>query len=147
MDVVIRSMYGTKKPGPKVSCGKSMAQQQFKDECDINNILRRYEDTGSWTGDLRIPTRQPLSGDFTDIPDLMTAQAMLIEGREAFDALPARLRKRFDNNPIDLLQFLSDPANRDECIELGLLAPDEEPVPEPKPRNLKVLPQDEPSDG
>lgn len=121
-----------------------MTQQHCKDECDINYILKRYEDTGSWSGDLRQPTRTFQYGDYTEIPDFIEAQNIIIEGREAFESLPARLRKRFNNNPADLLQFLSDPANRDECIELGLIEPDFAVATKDVPkRNLGVLPKED----
>lgn len=145
MDVIIRTIYGIKNPGPKVSCGKSMAQQNFKAECDINNIMKKYETTGYLTDPLNPGTRQPLFGDYTDLPDYQTAQNIIVEGREAFASLPSRLRKRFDNDPVTLLQFLSDPANHDECVELGLIDADVElePEPESKPRNLGVIPKEE----
>ena len=41
-------------------------------------------------------------------------------------ALPAKIRARFDHDPNALLQFLNDPINRDEAIEIGLI--DGEPV-------------------
>lgn len=39
----------------------SMAQQHFKDECDVNNILRKYESTGLVT---HVANGTPSYGDF-----------------------------------------------------------------------------------
>jgi Chlamydia-phage Chp2 scaffold (Chlamy_scaf). len=52
----------------------------------------------------------------TSLDTIMTAQA-------AFNDLPSKLRKRFDNDPSQLLSFLQNPQNRDEAIELGFIDP------------------------
>ena len=96
----------------------SMAQQHFKDECDVNNILRKYETTGLIT---HVANGMPSYGDFSSVPDYQHAQNLLIEAQEYFDALPASLRKRFDNDPFVMLQFLEDPDNREEAENLGLV--------------------------
>lgn len=101
--------------------GESLTQQHFKDECDINNIIARAQVTGSLVDPLNPSTRQPLFDDFTSAPDFMAAQNMLVAASEAFNALPAALRKRFDNDPAELLAFLDDDANREEAVKLGLI--------------------------
>jgi hypothetical protein len=44
-----------------------------------------------------------------------------------FEDLPAEVRFKFDNKPAELLKFMSDPANADEAIDLGLFKPSEPP--------------------
>jgi hypothetical protein len=44
-----------------------------------------------------------------------------------FEDLPAEVRFRFDNKPAELLKFMSDPANADEAIDLGLFEPSKPP--------------------
>lgn len=97
----------------------SMAQQHFKDECDVNNILRKYESTGLVT---HVANGTPSYGDFSSVLDYQQAQNILIEAQDAFVALPASLRKRFDNDPSLMLQFIENPDNREEAEKLGLLA-------------------------
>lgn len=95
----------------------SLAQQHFKDECDINNILRQFNITG-------LLPESPLSpryGDFTGISDYHTALNRVISAQNEFDALPAQIRARFDNDPANLIEFLNDEANRPEAEELGLV--------------------------
>jgi phage internal scaffolding protein len=95
----------------------SLAQQHFKDECDINNILRQFNITG-------LLPEQPLSpryGDFTGIGDYHTALNRVIAAQDEFDSLPAQIRARFDNDPANLIEFLNDDANRPEAEELGLV--------------------------
>lgn len=95
----------------------SLAQQHFKDECDINNILRQFNITG-------LLPEQPLSpryGDFTGIGDYHTALNRVIAAQEEFEALPAQIRARFDNDPSNLIEFLENENNRPEAEELGLV--------------------------
>lgn len=96
----------------------SMTEQHFKAECDINNIVAQYEVTGVLpSGD-----RQPLFGDFADFPtDLQSSQKYFDDAQERFMQLDARLRKEFNNNPVELLQFIANENNRERAIELGLI--------------------------
>lgn len=97
----------------------SMAQQHFKDECDVNNILRKYESTGLIT---HVANGTPSYGDFSSVLEFQQAQNILIEAQDAFEALPASLRKRFDNDPAVMLEFIENPDNREEAENLGLVA-------------------------
>ena len=103
----------------------SMAEQHFKEECDINNIVQRYQETGV----LPQGNREPLFGDFAEYPqDLQSSQAYFDKAGEAFMQLPATLRKEFDNSPVKLLEFLHDERNRDRAVSLGLINPPAEQV-------------------
>lgn len=99
----------------------SLTLQQAAAECDINLIVARYAKTGSWTSDGSSPSVRPSFGDFSDVGDFMSAQNAVLAAQEAFDELPAKLRKRFDNDPALLLAFLEDSSNKSEAIELGLI--------------------------
>lgn len=97
----------------------SMTEQHFKDECDINNIVKRYQETGV----LPQGNREPLFGDFSAFPsDLMESQRYFDEAQARFMQLDSGLRKEFDNNPAKLLAFLQDERNYDKAVELGLIA-------------------------
>lgn len=99
----------------------SLTLQQAAAECDINLIVARYAKTGSWTSDVSLPSVRPSFGDFSNVGDFMSAQNAVLAAQEAFDELPAKLRKRFDNDPSSLLAFLENPSNKSEAIELGLI--------------------------
>lgn len=99
----------------------SLAQQQFKDECDINNILRQF----NITGQLPNAPLSPRYGDFTGISDYKTALDRVIAADEEFMSLPAELRARFDNEPANLIEFLDNEENRLEAEKLGLTTPKE----------------------
>ena len=136
--VTIIPIYG-KKLRISLVCGKSMTQQNFKAECDINTIMDKYAVNGYLVDPLKIRTRKPQFGDFTEMPDFQTAQNTIVEGREIFEALPARIRKYFNNDPALYLSFISDCNNLDQAFEMGLIDSDYvalmkkalEPVPDP----------------
>lgn len=111
----------------------SRAQQQFKEECDINTIVRRFGLTGELPKDVAMPE----SGDFTDVVDYKTAMDMIRKADEAFMQMPSAVRDRFQNDPQRFLEFSSDPNNYDEARKLGLLKPPREA---PKPVEVRVIP-------
>jgi len=95
----------------------TLAQQHFKEECDINTILYKFNVTGL----LPEAPLSPRYGDFTGIGDYHTALNRVIAAQDEFDALPAQIRARFENDPAKLIEFLDDDANRPEAEELGLV--------------------------
>jgi len=96
----------------------SLTKQSFRDECDINNILRKFNVTG------QLPTGsvQPQYGDFSGITDYQSALNAVMAAQDSFLALPAKVRARFDNDPAFFVEFASDEANKDEMKALGLLS-------------------------
>jgi len=97
----------------------SMTKQSFKEECDINNIVRRFEATGV----VDHINQAHAQGLFTDLPDALDLQAglnMIKQAEGAFMALPASLRARFENDPVQFVDFMDNPANQEEMIKLGL---------------------------
>lgn len=103
--------------------GSSLTRQEFAAEADINNLVRRYQETGSFYDPLVSASRQPQFGDFTSVGDYMDACNKLISAQQSFDSLPAAVRDRFSNDPAQLIAFLGDSNNRDEAVRLGLLPP------------------------
>lgn len=95
----------------------SRTKQSFKEECDINTILKRF----NVTGQLPVQPLQPQYGDFSGVTDYQTALNAVIAAQEAFEALPAVLRNRFANDPAAFVDYCSDETNRAEMIELGLI--------------------------
>lgn len=99
----------------------SRTHGEFKDECDVNNIINGFERNG-YLVDPSLPiTRTPSFGDFTVIPTFQEAQNALIEANDAFASLPSSIRKKFDNEPTALIAWLNDENNREEAIALGLI--------------------------
>lgn len=109
---------------PKVdfSDSSSMTRQEFKDEANVNNLLKRYALTGSFYDPMVLPKATLQFGDFTTCGDYQHACDVIIRMREYFDSLPLEIRKRFNYDPSALLNFLADPENRGEAEKLGLIA-------------------------
>jgi len=99
-------------------------KQSFKDECDINTIMSRYQSTGEMPV---INERAPQYLDATGM-DFQDMQNKVVEAQNLFNDLPSSLRNRFHNDPAEFLEFCGDPANRDEMSKLGLL---KNPAPSP----------------
>ena len=97
---------------------ESQVQQQFKNECDINYIVKRFLQTGQFVN-MRRPEEYSF-GDFTGL-DYRTALDFVRSANEQFNTLDSHIRERFANNPYNLLQFLENPANREEAERLGLI--------------------------
>lgn len=96
---------------------KSMTQQQFKDECDVNNIVAKYKRTGEIT---HLARTSGVYADLTKITDYHTMINQIQEAQKAFMTLPAAVRLRFQNDPGQLLAFMQDPKNYEEGVKLGL---------------------------
>lgn len=97
----------------------SRTKQEFRDECDINNILAQYRQTGM----IRHISARAAQGAYMDLPDPVDFQMstnIILEATSAFMTLPSKVRERFFNDPERFLQFMADPANQDEAIKLGL---------------------------
>lgn len=108
-------------------------QQQFKDECDINHLMRKYQQSGLMPQNVHKP---PFYGDFTEVPDYQAAMNIVNEAQGLFMSLSADIRKEFDNDPAKFLAFCNDPENGDRLIEMGLR---EKPAPEPGPVRVEVV--------
>lgn len=95
---------------------KSLAQQHMVDDTDINKLMERYVQTG----ELPQLSAPPLQGDFTNVMSYQDALNLMIQARQSFEALPAKVRSRFDHDPAQFVAFMSDEANRDEIRQMGL---------------------------
>lgn len=105
---------------------ESLTQQHFAEEVNINNILERYINTGT----LMSNSQSPLFIDCSTIPQSFAEmQNFMIDAQDSFYHLPLNVRERFDNNIARLLDFVANPANREEAINLGLVAPPDPVVP------------------
>lgn len=105
----------------------SKAVQSQKSETDINEIVRRFAQTGQ----LPMPTHLPTNADFDQVLDFQTAMNTIRAAQESFQALPAPVRERFGNDPAEFVNFCSTEGNEAELRKLGLLPPEppkEEPL-------------------
>lgn len=126
MTVKIYKPYGQKRRILQTFKKPSRTKQSMAAECDINNIMSKYNKTGLVS---HVNEHKGQYGDATGV-DFQHAQNMIIEATETFASLPANLRKEFDNDPSQFLAFVSDDNNIDAMRELGLLP--EEPKQAPQ---------------
>jgi len=98
----------------------SVTKQSFKEECDINNILRQYQMTGVIG---HINEAEPRYADLPDAVDYQDALHQVQAAEAAFYRLPKQVRERYGNDPAGLLQALANPAEAGFLREAGILAP------------------------
>lgn len=103
--------------------GASLTDQQYKDECNIDYILKSFRADG------RVPNMKlaAVGGDFSDIGDFSRCLERINRAKDEFAALPSDIRDRFGNDPSSYVDFVLDPANTEECIRLGLKVKSEAP--------------------
>lgn len=106
--------------GLDCSGDKGRTQQSFAQDADINVIVERYGLTG------KMPENVPqvMQGDFEHVIDFQSAMDLIVAARESFDAMPAKVRSRFDNDPAKFVEFTSDEKNFDEAAKFGLVRPE-----------------------
>lgn len=110
----------------------TLTQQQFKDECDINTILAKYQKTRAYT---HANNHQPNYGYVTS-NDFRESMEIVTNAQEMFDELPSSIRNKFRNNPEEFMDFVQNPENAPEMAVLGLIP--KEPT-EPKPQEVIVV--------
>lgn len=112
--------------GPKlrvqIDCSQGgRTKQSFREECDINNIMARFKKTGVLDFAAK---NEPRYADCTGA-NFTQAMNIIAAANSMFEELPSHLRARFENDPVQFLDFVQDDKNRDEAQELGLLKPEE----------------------
>lgn len=98
----------------------SRTVQSQKDDADINVIVRRF----GLTGTMPVGLVPPVYQDFDGVFDFQSAQNAVIRARDSFMAMPAEIRKRFNNDPQEFVVFCSDEKNLPEMRKLGLAVPE-----------------------
>lgn len=108
----------------KVACdpAEGMTHQEFKDECDINQIMARSLRSGTFPPAVAVGRY----GDFSEAGDFQEAQELLARSEGQFAGLPAKVRERFKNDPAQFLNWVERVENLDEAQELGLLSEEAE---------------------
>lgn len=90
-------------------------------ECDINNIAKAYGLTGK---NMIVPPEvfDPIHyQDLSEVPDLQTMLNLVKTAEQQFMQLPAEMRRQFHDSPAVLWDFVNDPRNADQAVEMGLL--------------------------
>ncbi len=94
----------------------SRTQRQFRDECDINLIMAKYNKGHA----IDHFTRRNASYGFASGLSFTESMNLVIQAQNMFEDLPSNIRKKFANSPAEFLDFVQDESNADEMVELGL---------------------------
>tara|TARA_Y100001968_G_scaffold309831_1_gene330098 strand:- start:154 stop:633 length:480 start_codon:yes stop_codon:yes gene_type:complete len=113
--------------------GESLTEQQFAEESQIINKIRKYDSQGFFDSINRNPAQYT---DFTQVRDLSDAIDQIEQARDAFQTIPSDVRKKFNNSASEFFEFASKESNYGELVKLGLatqrvvdnLAPGQSPV-------------------
>ncbi|QXP08653.1 MAG: internal scaffolding protein [Arizlama microvirus] len=95
----------------------TLTEQAHKDVCNVNKIIKKYDKTGL------ISHVSKVNAQYGDVSGMEFRQAveMIMKVNTEFAAMPSEVRSRFKNDPANLLNFMSNPLNRDEAIKIGLI--------------------------
>lgn len=135
--IIVRNAY-SEQPKPKIKdYGKSRTQQHFTEESLINNIMQKH------TSGILADANQNRTAQFGnyDGETFREMQTKLALANEQFLELPIKIRKRFDHEVANLLDFAHDEENREEAIEMGWIIP---PEPEKEAKPVTVIIQKDP---
>ncbi|QCQ85035.1 internal scaffolding protein [Blackfly microvirus SF02] len=121
--------------------GPSLTRQEFLADCDINTIMAQYEKTGVIS---HVNNGQPQYLDVTDVPDLAQAIEVVKSAEAAFMRLPASVRREFDNDPVQFVDYVQNAqeSDRERLREWGLIPP---LPPEKPPQKVEVVSQTPPT--
>jgi phage internal scaffolding protein len=138
--IPFRTAYDDHKPCFFNTTGESLTQQHFQEECDIINIIKRHDRNGIIE---HVQRGQARYGDFSEVHDYREALDLVQDANEEFMKIPSEIRKQFNNNPGEFLNFVSNPDNEEEMKQMGFVKKSEIPssasetaIPEPvEPQN------------
>lgn len=90
----------------------TLTKQYFKDECNINHIVNKFQQTG------QILSQNSMDPQYGESPtiDLKTALDMVQSLHNEFDSLSDAEKEEFNNNPREYAQFLSNYAEAPESF-------------------------------
>lgn len=114
---------------------KDRTVQSEEPNSNLNTIVARFG-----LNRLAPPPMDPRRyGDFRGVHDFQSAQNVLLNAREAFMKLPAKVRQELGNDPAQLLELVhsSDDKNYERAVALGLVPAKEPPA---GPVKVEVVP-------
>lgn len=103
---------------------KSLTKQSFKDSTDINWILKQFLPGQMEEFHAKFPGFEARKfGDASQVKSLEEMYQYIFDVEETFSELPADQRAKFDNDPVNFVDFCNDPNNQRGLTEMGLVAP------------------------
>lgn len=119
-------------------------KQSFKNECDINNIMSKFEKSGLLD---HVNHHKGDYGDFVGYDDYHSCVNQVLDAQEAFASIPSKIRALFGNDPASFMDFAQNPDNMTEMVKMGLAhgpstgatLPHTAPPPNPAPNEPPAL--------
>lgn len=93
-----------------------ITEQFHKKTCDIKNIIAGLIRTGN-IGALNPPALEDI--DLTVIPDFQQAHEIMANAGSLWEEVPSSVKRQFNNDMREFVDFMSDSANYDAIGELG----------------------------
>lgn len=95
----------------------SLTIQSDFDETLINNIIRRHN-----AGELILNVQKGAAeyGDFSELNEFQESLNFVIQAEKSFSEIPSEIRKQFQNDPGTFYEFVTNPANGEALVEMGL---------------------------
>lgn len=115
---------------PHVSAGGGdlRTKQSFRDQCDINRIVKSHGQSGMFD---HLNNTEPMYGDVSGSVELSAALALVDQADVSFMAMPSEVRAICLNDPVEFLARCADPHGFQELVEAGLPVSDSYTAPEP----------------
>lgn len=116
---------------------RSLTKQANKKECDINNIIAKFNKTGQLT---HVRSSEGQYADF-DTLDYHTAMNVITDAQGMFNDLPSNVRADFSNDPGQFVEFALNPDNNQAMQDYGLAPINQTPIsPEIEPQTTPEKP-------
>lgn len=105
--------------------GKGLTEQSHKKSTSMNFILDKYKKTGVLE---HVNAQTARYDQMPNSIDLHQAMNIIAEANSSFESLPSSIRKNFDNDPGQFLDFVQNENNYQQIKDMGLSV---EHLPEP----------------
>lgn len=110
-------------------------EQHHRDHVSTQFIMNKAAKTGMMQ---HVRQEAPTYSELPPRMHYQDAMNLIAAARSTFESIPAITREKFDNDPAQFLDFINNPENREQMLEMGftddhLPPPEPEPEPEPEP--------------
>lgn len=133
-----KTAYGDRSRHGFETVGESLTQQHFAKETDIKEIIRKHDRTGIIQHVARGVAQY---GDYSEVNEYREALDMVNSANASFMALPAEVRKQFDNDAGMFFEFATNPENAEKMVQLGLAEVPPSPQVEAEPAKKSPRPK------
>lgn len=123
--------YGKKRKVETVNDEPSRTKQNLIADADINQLIKRHGLTHVQTN---MASLESVYGQITS-HDLQQSMEKIMQAEEAFMEVPSDIRKQFNNDAGEFIDFATNPDNKEKLIEMGLAPTPPQQIPD-KPIEL-----------